>query len=416
MSKLAKLLDAKEPIFTLAIRDLESLTGSKSIDVSLQSDIIYRVHNRIRKLGLDPNDSTVQEVYQALENRVAEDNIRLAKIIGFDNDWNVRKLVPLMIKAVKKTDIPKSTWALKRSVAKKFLKKMPPKEMMAHLNYKSIDSMLKREPFDELYTALRFTEGPEWLNQYNEMFKTVKASDFETRQISIIGMDHDKWVDLAGKFTKKKFHNVTHTKEMGTIVVVPMHVDRMRGLPLKTMALLFHYINEVRLYASFFKLKSTHKNFGKEVVDTLTADPGTSAIIADRHVHWRVIQRYFGKIKDESHPEAFEPHVHPEDLHWRKAEESLYQIDPELDFWNDLDYVLHSFDGEVVSFNLTDVSFAYSNELSFKQRYLYHGRESLWNEIFMRYMGQQNLSNQILRQLDNDVIEPEKLKLPRRNF
>lgn len=321
-----------------------------------------------------------------------------------------------MIAAAKKANTPKTTWALKRSVAKKLLKEMPPKEMMKHLGYRSLDSMFKREPFDELYTALRFTEGPEWLEEFNNVFSQVKPSDFEERKISIIEMDHDKWVDQAAKFTKKKLHNVTHTKEMGTIVVVPMHIDEMRGLPLKTMALLFHYINEIRLYSSFFKLKSTHKNFGAEVVDTLNADPPKAAVISGQHIHWRVIQKYLGKpsLNGERHPEAFEPHVHPEDLHWRKAEDILYEIDPELEFWRDMDYVIHDIDGDPVAFNLTDVSFAYSNKEPFENRYLYHARESLWNEIFMRYMGHRNLEEQILNQLDNDMVEPEDLETPKR--
>lgn len=412
MAKLATLLDAEEPLFTLAIRDLEKITHNKSTDVLLLSEIIHKSQNRMNRLRLDPKDSTATEVFHALENKVAQDNFRLARVIGSNTDDDVKTLVPLMIKAAKKAKIPKDVWALKRSVAKDMLREMPPLEMMKHLGYRSIDSLLKREPFDEIYTALRFTEGEEWLNKYNEMFKKVKSTDFETRKINIIEMDHDKWVDQAAKFTKKKLHNVTHTKEMGTIVVVPMHVSKMRGLPLKTMALLFHYINEIRLYSSFFKLKSTHKNFGAEVVDTLIADPPKAASIAGQHIHWRVIQRYFGKMKSENHPEAFEPHVHPEDLHWRKAEDVLYEIDPQLEFWRDLDYVIHNIHNQLVSFNLTDVSFAYSNEVAFADRYLYHARESLWNEIFMRYMGQANLEQQIIQQLDNDMVIPEHLKSP----
>jgi hypothetical protein len=36
-------------------------------------------------------------------------------------------------------------------------------------------------------------------------------------------------------------------------------------------------------------------------------------------------------------------------------------------------------------------------------------REALWNEIFMRYMGEPVLKKQILQQLDNDMIKPEEL-------
>jgi len=299
-------------------------------------------------------------------------------------------------------------WALKRSVAKRMLKKMPPKKMMAHLGYRSIDSMLKHEKFNEMYTALRFSEGPEWLNKYNELFKTVKPKDFEERNIDIVVMDHDKWVGLTEHFVEKKKHNVTHSKEMGVIVVVPMQQETMRGLPLKTLPLLFHYINEIRLYSAFFKLKSTHPKFGAEIVDTLIADTGKAAVMAGQHIHWRVIQRYFGKIADESHPEAFQPHVQPEDLHWRKAEESLYKLDPGMEFWRDLDYVARQEPGGPVALNVMDVAFAYSNEEHYEDRYYYHFRESLWNEVFMRYMGEEVLEQQVLEQLDNDMIAPEK--------
>lgn len=410
---LSELLLAEEPVFTLALRQLEEESGKPGIDVRLTAEIIGQIKMKTKELGLDPDDSTGKEIYHALENHVAEDNKRITKqLLGLpENETEIRKLVPPMVKIAQKSKVPKKCWVLKRSVAKKLLKKMPPKQMMKHLNYRSIDSMLKNEPFDEMYTALRFSEGGDWLNEYNELFKTVKPTDFEVRDISVVEMDHDKWVDMAKDYAKKKRHNVTHTKEMGVIVVLPMHVSHMRGLPLKTLPLLFHYINEIRLYSAFFKLKSTHPKFGAEVVETLIADPGKHSVMAGQHVHWRVIQRYFGKLKDEKHPEAFQPHVQPEDLHWRKAEEAMYDLDEKMEFWRDLDFVATQVPGseKPVAFNLLDVAFAYSNEENYTNRYVYHFRESLWNEVFMRYMGESVLEDQILKELDNDMIEPEDL-------
>lgn len=393
----------------MALQQLERASGRQGTDARLIGDMHAEAHERIRHMGLDPADSTGPEVYQALLARMAEDNMRVAKLVGADDIDNVRHIVPFLVAAVEKLNINRSCWVLKHAVAKRLLKQMPPEKLMAHLGYRSIDSMLKQENIDEMYTALRFSEGGEWLNAYNELFKTITPSDFEIRDLSVIIMDHDKYVDLAEKFVAKKLHNVTHTKEMGVIVVVPMRAERMRGIALKTLPLILHYINEIRLYSAFFKLKQVSKNFGEIVVETLIADPGNATSMAGQQVHWRVIQRYFGKLKDEAHPEAFEPHVHPEDLHWRKAEEMLFDIDPEMAFWRNTDYVSLLFDGQPLSFNLVDCSFSYSNQNSYKDRLLYHARESLWNEIFMRYMGHKNLEEQILSQLDNDMIAPEKL-------
>lgn len=411
MSKLLRdLLEAKEPLFTQSLRELEQLTGKKGIDTKLTAEIIEKTHGAIRSLGLDSNDIADKELFYALDQRVGEHNKHLATALGSSESAPVKELVPKLVAAVDQIKLNRSCWVLKKSVAKDLLREMPPKGMMKQLGYRSIESMFKNERFSELYTALRFSEGPEWLTKFDELFaKRIQPSDFETRDIEIVVMDHDKWVDLAEAFVKKKLHNVTHTKELGVIVVVPMKQNHMRGLTLKTLPLLFHYINEIRLYSAFFKLKSTSAHFGKVISETLIADTGTGAIIANHHIHWRVIQRYFGKIH-ESPPEIFQPHVQPEDLHWRKAEESLYELDPELKYWEDMDYVaMVGGDGKPVPFNLMDVSIGYSNQQDFELRNYYHMRESLWNEVFIRYMGESELKKQILQQLDNDMIKPEEI-------
>lgn len=414
MSKFLRiLLDAEEPVFSESIGQLESLTGRTAADAKLIGDITRMAHENMRTIGLDPMTATGEEVYRGLLGRVEQDMLRLTKIIGARDPEDVKHLVPYMIDAANKVTFNRTVFVIKREKAKDLLRNMPPEKLMERLGYTDIEAMFEGEDFDELYTALRFSEGDEWLTAYNELFTSVKASDYEERDLRIIQMDHDKYVDLAEHFVEKKLHNVTHTKEMGTIVVVPMHARKMRGLVLKTLPLLLHYMNEVKLYSTFFKIKSTKPHFGKTVVETLIADPGTKSQVAGKHIHWRVIQRYLARHKEDSVDKiAFEPHVQPEDLHWRRAEELLYEIDPELEFWRDRDFVGLMYDGFPVAFNLFDVSFAYSNKEPYEGRYAYHFRESLWNEIFIRYMGFKNLAEQILAQLDNDMIAPERLAVP----
>lgn len=409
---LSDLLDAEEPIFTQALHQLEEVSGRTGADAKLIGDITAMAHDNLRQLGLNPAASTGEEVYHALLGRVETDIKRLVRIIGAEESRSeeVQYLVPFMVDAANKVKFNRRVFVLKREKAKELLRQRPPTNLMKKLGYDDVEKMFEGEDFDEIYTALRFSEGPEWLNEYDELFKTVEASDYEERDLRIIQMDHDKYVDLAAHFVQKKLHNVTHTKEMGTIVVVPMHARKMRGLALKTLPLLFHYMNEVKLYSTFFKLKSKQPHFGKTVMETLIADPGTGSQMAGKRIHWRVIQRYLGRHKEDSIDSvAFEPHVQPEDLHWRRAEDLLFQLDPELEFWKDRDYVALNYDGFPVAFNLFDVSFAYSNKESYEGRYAYHFRESLWNEIFVRYMGFKNLASQVLEQLDNDMIAPEKL-------
>lgn len=411
MSKfLRDLLDAEEPVFSLALQQLEAASGNNGTDAKLVGDITQKMHDALGKLGLDSHDVTGQEAYAALIARIKSDNERVTKMIGGVDSSNVAEMVPLMIAAAEKTSFDRKVWVLKHDKAKELLRQMPPENLIKHLGYKNVEELFAGERFGELYTALRFSEGPEWLNKYDELFKTVTPADYEERDIEIIAMDHDKYVDLAEHFVEKKLHNVTHTKELGVIIVVPMHATSSKGLTLKTLPLLFHYMNEVKLYSTFFKLKRSQPNFGEVVVNTLVADPGNASQMAGANVHWRVIQRYFGKLKDQDHPEAFQPHVQPEDLHWRRAEDLLYELDPEMEFWRDLDWVGLMFDERPVTPNFIDVSLSYANDIPYGDRYVYHFRESLWNEIFIRYMGYKNLETQVLSRLDNNAVSPETLK------
>lgn len=410
MSKLLhELLQAKEPLFDNSLEQLEKASGHTGADVKLTADIIERFKAKVRELGLDPNDSTGIEIYNALLNLAKEHDHHLAKQIGGKDPEDVHEMIPLVIDIVNKTDMPRKIWAIKKSVAKSFLKETPPTSIMERLGYTSVDSMLKKENIFELMGALRFAESDEWLNEFNTHYERLTPSDFETRDITLVQMPKDRWGDIAEHFIQKKRHFNTHLKEMGAVLILPPTQDRMPGVTTKLFSLTFHYYNEVRLYSAFFKLQQVKKDFGKIFVETLLADPDSSAVIAGQNIHWRVIQRYYGKLKDEYHPEMFEPHVQPEDLHWRRAEEMMYQVDPELAFWQDLDYVAMMYDGRPLTMNLMDVSLSYSNEIPYEERYIYHFTEALWNEVFIRYMGKKTLEDQILKQLDNDMIRPEDL-------
>ncbi|PSO43111.1 hypothetical protein BRC19_02190 [Candidatus Saccharibacteria bacterium QS_5_54_17] len=409
---LSRLLQATQPVFDTTIKQLEEQTGNRSTDAQLIAEILETAHQKMRELQLDPADTNGKELYATLLNTVKKHDEHLAKELGGQDPTSLREMTPKILQRIEDVDMPRGGWFLKDEVAKDMLLHMPPKNVIGRLGYSSAKKMLQNENLYEVYGALRFAEESDWLEEYNRQYTSLTPDDFQTRKIRIIQYDPDKWGDIAAHFIQKKLHNITHLKELGVIMTMPVSsVTPMPGVTLKVMPLILHYFNEIRLYSSFFKLMKDKKNFGEIFTNTLIADPSPVAVTQTDTVHWRVLQRYFGKLKDEHHPEMFEPHVQPEDLHWRKAEEVLYEVDPELEFWRDLDFIgLFVNDEEPVTFNLMDVGLSYSNQLSFQDRYLYHFREALWNEIFVRYLGQQNLEDRVLKRLDNDLIAPETIK------
>jgi hypothetical protein len=408
MSTIGKFLQAKEPLFDHALHQLEVISKRKGVDVKLAAEIAERAADRMKQLGLSP-DASGQDVYSALVARVKEDDDATARLIGGTDSSDLRQMIPLIVKAGETAPLPKDGWFLREDKAREMLRKHPPEAIMSVLGYHLVSQMLDKEDIYELFLALRFVQPPDWLNTFDALYSELEPADFEPRVIRVVPFAAAKWGNIAEHFIQKKRHNITHSKEMGAIAVMPMTETHMIGVTLKALPLIIHYFNEIRLYSSFFKLIKTKKDFGQIISTTLIADPAHVKITDNAHIHWRVIQRYFGKLTNEVHPEIFEPHLQPEDLHWRRAEEVLYDINPQLEFWRETDYVAIERDGQPVTFNLFDLSFGYSNGIAYPDRYLYHFREALWNEVFERYMGQKVLEDQLLVKLNNAIIKPEEL-------
>lgn len=414
---LARLLAAKQPLFNLTIEDLEGVTGKEDIDAALAKEIEQKFTTFCeRELDLTPASSSGEEIYKSLMELIWHQNdLVLEKYLKLKRDASLDEVITACVKFAEKMNLTKSVFRLKDSKAKEMLKKNPPESIMKLLGYKKVTDLLKNERLEEVYGALRFAEGDAWLEEFNNQYKKLKPSDFTTAKIELIKMPI-KWAPLTKKFIEKKKHNVTHLKELGVVIVLETEDESLRhGLVLKVLPLIVHYFFEVHLYSTFFKLKSKTlkgSSFGRLLTETIIADSKTNITLGGERIHWRVIQRYFGKLDDaKKHPEIFEPHLQPEDLHWDHAQNALAKVIPELAIWEDLDYVGIEKDNLPLSLNLMDLTLGFANKNRYKEHLFYHFRESLWNEIFARYMGHANLEHELLAKLDNSLVKPEKLKL-----
>jgi len=173
------------------------------------------------------------------------------------------------------------------------------------------------------------------------------------------------------------------------------------GETLRLISLLTHYLNEVQYYSNLFIFLKDKEKFAANVISLLRGDVIEKRLGDGERPRFLVIQRYLAK-DDENDWRLFEPHVNPEAMHWRKAEEEVVRIEevlPEiadgLSFWKDLDWVGDYFKDEVgkevlVSFNLVDTVMALVKEKELI-KYLYHHQEALWNKIFKSYFGEEKM-------------------------
>lgn len=383
---------------------LENSCGQPGLDVRLTGEIYGKTHMKMRALGLDPNDTTPKELYQALLNITALHDSFIAKRLGINKSDDSAKIGKSIALAISKMSIPKNTWGLKSTVVKKILLAHPPKVLMKLLGYRSLDSMIKHESPAVLLAIARLTEPDNWHEKIVNKYKKLNSNEFEDRQIEIEYLDNIRWKNISNYLSKNHRTNIVHSQETGVVVLLPIDNAPKQGLTLISLLLTLHYLNEIRVFSTFIKFHFMRSDFGNIFAKRATNIHDEQLKLAGQTINWKIMHRYYGAADRLNHPEIFEPHLQPEDLSYRKAEEVLYKLEPALHFWHDNDYVGLPLKDGPISFSLTDMAMNLVNRLPYEKRVYYHMQDSLWNEIYCRYIGQSNFEKQILSQLDDQSV------------
>lgn len=88
---LADLLSTDHPLFVKTITDFERASGNAGVDTRLIADITEKGHAIMRELGIDPSDTSGEELYHALNAAVGSGQAEVLLrdshyvLLGFDN-------------------------------------------------------------------------------------------------------------------------------------------------------------------------------------------------------------------------------------------------------------------------------------------------------------------------------------------
>ena len=409
---LSELLGAREPAFRQGVASLEKAHGHPSADIRLTSEVSQIAKVKIRQLGLDPSDTTPEEFYQALEERVKADDKRLEKrlrtlaatYVSAEGD-----VVAGMAHALRELPINKDCFALKASVAKTMLKKQPPKRAMKQLGYRSAESMLKHESVATLLAAAWLLESPAWRRTWTDRYKTLTPRDFESRQMTIAMPSGRKWQSISASVVASRRHNLIVFKEVGAIVLLPLPADKPSGSATATLALALHALNDIRASSTFLKLYQVSADYGRLVQAVALGEPYVQTHLLDQAVPWHLVQRFYARAKHLFNSDVFEPHLQAEDISWHSVEQVLSHIEPSFEFWHGTSHVALQSDHETVSCNVLDAALNHCNNLSFVRRIVQYGRSSLMQELMLRYLKHDVIERAVTAELQPALAEEELL-------
>ena len=385
---------------------MNSLTGKTGVFDNIAVENKQMISKRLGELGLTLED-TPQAIREKLNAWLIKLENKLSVQIG-SADYN-----SIVAKALELENPGKGLF-IKKAKALEMLKANPPQNILSHFGYGSVDKLVEKEGLEQVYSALRFIEPGEWMNKiFIGSYAGLTIADFEEREVQTIVLN-EKWLQTAEKFLQKKYHNVSHLKELGVIFIIPIEINT-DGELMRVFTLLLHYLNEVPFYSSLFRKFGGESDFAGKLISLLRGDvPLTQSPIANRQ-SIMIIQRYLAK-DDPNDPRLFIPHVNPEAEHWYKAQKSLGKLPGFADI-TDYDFVGDFFtnnanlqtgvntanNGEFISFSLIDLTMTLVKKG--ESKYLYHQQEALWNKIFIEYLGRGKMNQLIEENIIGGVIK-----------
>jgi hypothetical protein len=402
---IAKILKTDKDI----VFNLEKRCGERAAKPGILGKIIQEnndlISRSLKTLGLTP-EASLQEIVWRLEKRCQQDEIELQKMFGQTNFMDPG-FGNELLETVRRRVNPRPGLFLRRQKAREFILNQPPVNIIKCLGYNSAEEMLAKEDLMQIYAGLRFGETNDWLVQkFFKQYETLMPNDFEIRPITTAVLDA-RYAPLAKEFIDKKYHNVSHLKELGLLFVIPTEFNQP-GQLMKVFSLLFHYCYEIQFYADLINdYAKDIKTFANNIISLFRGDVPEPAIDLSSP-NWLVVQRYLEK-EDQNDLILMVPHVNPESLHWSKAQNDISQLSENFAFWHNLDWVGGFFKDEIgaevlVTFNLVDIVMMLADKNKGK-KYVYHQREALWNKIFVEYFGWEMLQKSIKDNILGGVVK-----------
>jgi hypothetical protein len=376
---IADILQAKQPQFAHEVENMERLCGRPGVDIKLSLKLKQSHPRAIKKLGLDPGDTSGEEFYEALKHRLQSDDKRIAEMIGAGGNDTPETINKKTIGYIDKKISMPDAWQLKGTFIRKVLKKYPPKTLMKATGYRSVDSLLKREQLAEVIALSRSVDG-KWYEKVSEEYKKAVATDIEQKPVRVLSVKSAR-IGRIQKTVRINGGQVSSVNELGSIVIIPA-ASRFRADVIASVVVLIEALREIKLTSSLLKFLTVRKDFGKLAFELINGGYKSSDNILP--VSWSAICHF--AYKNRIVPEFVQPHITQEDLDVSPVVTDFCLTFPELNFWFGLDSLAVLDDNLPVSCNLIDVVLNTCNDVPYKKRVNDYIRRSLADEFYGNYL------------------------------
>ena len=187
---LARLVGKAEKEVAQFIAEMEGKLLYPSADVRLLDEINRTARQKISDLDLDPLDTTAEELYHALGARFDSDSKMIDRALGLSSEMRLGQRIGRAMQFVQAVHGKDRVWVLKSIVAKQLLRTLPPRKTMARLNYRSLESLLKREDPAKILLCAQYLESAVWQKSLSLRVSRLSASSYEQKPVTFLTLEN----------------------------------------------------------------------------------------------------------------------------------------------------------------------------------------------------------------------------------
>lgn len=366
---LREVIGGREPTFSTRIKQLELSTGSKTLDIELTAEMLSRLSDVIKKLKLDPLDTTSEELYVSLILKAKEHD----EILRNSYHGKIKELIRAINHHKGVVQIP----VIKSSVIRQIIGEIPPKKVMSALGYRSAASLLKRADINQVLVGAFILESVTWHRAFSKRVKQCKISDITLENPKVI------IVDKKLLRSNSSMNQLPYVQFAGVVGVSGINAKKAGGwleIAARSADGLFH----VHQRGIYLKLSRFQNNIIKKLVDLTYVAPVSVTKVASVRVPWASVYTYISNNLDEI-IFADESSVEKSDFRWKGSIEVLKNVHQQLDFWNTTTIVAKPTASKPVSLNLSDIAFNALHGVSYDERSCANIARNTLEELLSRY-------------------------------
>jgi hypothetical protein len=394
MSKyIGQLLQADQRSLDSIINRLEHMSLQPGVDTRLTAEIITLSREKVRQLGLDPKESTNEEMYYGLLAKSHSDDQVLRKKLGITDSNTVFKSTSIIAETAQKLVKKDIVVSIQPPALKLLLKSVPPKRTLKLLHFRSIDSVLKRENPLALYALAKRVEDKSWHTQVQARIKRLSSWDVKESQVQIISLP-EEWLD---KLQKQPFENLIFpVAETGCILLLPTESFEIEGSVLLALSVILQASMKLSVESLPHRTKALSISYERALPHIASGSIELLDPIHGLQPSWHAVYQL---LAEQKYKQVGEFEFVLGDLEWQSTETKLASIASELDFWVNTHYLGFPGSETPISMHLVDVVANFVLKRPYGNHITTHLKSSLWNELQLRYLRQEAFEKSVLSQL-----------------